>query len=156
MDVQLSAEITTGNMKTEGKKTIIVQVTINAPVERVWKNWISPDDIVKWNYASAEWHTPEAKNDLRIGGRFLYRMEAKDGSSGFDFAGVYSEVKPDELIEYTLGDNRKVKVVFAARENKTDVIETFEAEDINPVEQQRAGWLSILNNFKRHVESDRQ
>jgi uncharacterized protein YndB with AHSA1/START domain len=141
-------------MSSEEYKIITVQATINAPCEKVWELWTSPEHIIKWNYASDEWHTPHAENDLQAGGKFLYRMEAKDGSMGFDFHGVYKTVKTNELIEYVLGDGRKVSVVFNAVGNETKVTEKFEAEETNPHELQQKGWQAILDNFKRHVESD--
>ncbi len=136
------------------KNTVItIQADINAPIEKVWTAWTTPEDIVKWNAASADWHTTRAENDLRVGGRFSSRMEAKDGSMGFDFSGVYTVVKLHELIEYKLGDDRKVSIQFSTFNDKTKVIESFDAEETNPIEVQRTGWQAILNNFKRHVES---
>jgi uncharacterized protein YndB with AHSA1/START domain len=139
-------------MKPTEKSVISVQTVINAPVERVWKCWTTPGDIIQWNHASEEWHTPGAENDLRKGGKFLYRMEARDGSFGFDFGGVYDEVKTNKIIEYTLGDGRKVKITFSLLNDKTEVVETFEAESINPAEIQQEGWQAILDNFKKYVE----
>lgn len=140
-------------MTTLEKTTITVEATINAPVEKVWKLWTSPEHITKWNNASDDWHTPHAENDLRVGGKFLSRMEAKDGSFGFDFGGVYDEVKTNELIAYTIGDGRKVKVNFTKQDNATKVVSIFEAENENPVEMQRGGWQAILNSFKKYAES---
>jgi uncharacterized protein YndB with AHSA1/START domain len=137
----------------ETKNIITVETTVKAPVEKVWKTWSTPEDIKQWNSASDDWHTPFAENDLRTGGKFSSRMEAKDGSMGFDFAGVYENVVPNELIEYTIGDGRKVKITFSANGNETKVSETFEAEDQNPLEMQRSGWQSILDNFKKYTES---
>ncbi|MDD7794163.1 SRPBCC family protein [Clostridium sp. 'White wine YQ'] len=139
-------------METDKKTTITVETTINEQVEKVWKYWTEPEHIKKWNSASEDWHTPFAENDLRAGGKFLSRMEAKDGSFGFDFGGVYDEVKLNELISYTMGDGRKVRISFANKSNKTIVIETFEAEDTNSIELQQRGWQSILDNFKKYVE----
>jgi uncharacterized protein YndB with AHSA1/START domain len=139
-------------MESTGKTVISVQATINAPMEIVWKCWITPEDIVKWNNASDDWHTPRAENDLRPGGKFKYRMEAKDGNFGFDFAGVYDQVKTNQYIEYTIGDGRNVKIVFTGKGDQTDVVESFEAETTHSVDQQRNGWQAILNNFKKHVE----
>jgi YD repeat-containing protein len=141
-------------METIGKTIIAVSATINAPVEKVWKAWTTPGDIKAWNNASYDWHTPKAINDLQKDGRFSYRMEARDGSMGFDFEGIYNEVIENKLIGYTLGDGRKVKVTFTQSGKKTRITETFEAEDTNPVELQRDGWQAILNNFKRYTESD--
>jgi uncharacterized protein YndB with AHSA1/START domain len=129
------------------KKTITVQAVINAPVEKVWSFWITPGHITKWNNASSDWHTPRAENDLRVGKKFLYRMEAKDGSFGFDFAGVYDEIKRNELIAYTIDDGRKVKVTFTKNNDaETKVVETFEAESTNPIEMQRDGWQPLFFN----------
>ncbi len=137
------------------KKTITVQAEINAPIDKVWQFWTTPEHITKWNNASDDWHTPRAENDLRVGGKFIFRMEAKDGSSGFDFAGVYDEIKKNDLIAYTIDDERKVKVTFARNSGaETKVVETFEAESANPLEMQRSGWQAILDNFKKHVERD--
>jgi len=141
-------------METKDKTVITVESTVNAPVEKVWGYFTKPEHITKWNNASADWHTPSAKNDLRVGGNFLYRMEAKDGSFGFDFGGTYDEVKNGELIEYTIGDGRKVKVNFTGEGNKTKVTENFEAENMNSIELQKTGWQAILDNFKRYTESN--
>jgi len=139
-------------MKDENKQTIIVKRIINVPVEKVWQYWTEPEHIKKWNSASEDWHTTFAENDLRVGGKFLSRMEAKDGSVGFDFWGIYDEVKLYEVIESTLGDERKVKVTFVGKEEYTEVTESFEAEDINSIEMQQAGWQAILDNFKKYTE----
>ena len=141
-------------METKNRTKITVESTVKAPVEKVWKLWNGPEHITKWANASDDWHTPFAENDLREGGKFLSRMEAKDGSMGFDFGGVYDRVKPNELIEYTIGDGRKVIINFAGKGNETKVIETFEAEDTNPIEMQRGGWQAILDNFKKYAESN--
>jgi uncharacterized protein YndB with AHSA1/START domain len=140
-------------MKSNEKTNITVVAKIDAPVDMVWKYWTTPEDIVRWNNASEDWFTPRAENDLRTGGKFLSRMEARDGSSGFDFWGTYTDIKTCELIEYTLGDERKVKITFSAIDNKTEIVETFEAENTYTVDQQRIGWQSILNNFKKYAES---
>ncbi|MEJ5963293.1 SRPBCC family protein [Pedobacter immunditicola] len=140
-------------METESKTKITVETTVNAPVDRVWKFWTTPEHITQWNFAADSWHSPTAENDLRPGGRFVSRMEAKDGSMGFDFEGVYDEVKTNELIAYTLGDDRKVTVTFRDQGNQTKVVETFEAERQNPLELQQGGWQAILDNFKKHVEA---
>jgi uncharacterized protein YndB with AHSA1/START domain len=108
---------------------------------------------VKWNSASDDWHTTKSTNDLRAGGKFSSRMEAKDGSFGFDFEGVYDTVVINQLIEYTLGDNRKVTIQFSTIGNQTTVIETFDAETENSIDLQRNGWQAIMNNFKKYVEN---
>ena len=134
--------------------TITVESTIHAPVEKVWSLYTSPEHIKKWNNASPDWHTPYAENDLRAGGKFLSRMEAKDGSFGFDLWGIYDEVKTNELIAYTLGDNRKAKILFKSHNNQTAVKVTFEAETENTIELQKEGWQSILDNFKKYAEAN--
>jgi uncharacterized protein YndB with AHSA1/START domain len=138
---------------TTANPVLSIQGTINAPVEKVWKLWTSPEHITKWNTASEDWHTTFAENDLRTGGKFLSRMEAKDGSFGFDFGGIYDEVKPNELIRYTLGDGRKVSVLFTANGNTTRIESSFEAEGTNPLEMQKNGWQAILDNFKKYAET---
>jgi uncharacterized protein YndB with AHSA1/START domain len=135
------------------KTEITVKSTINAPVKKVWDFWSSPEHIKQWCNASDDWHAPQAENDLRTGGKFSTRMEAKDGSFGFDFGGVYDDVKTNELITYTMGDDRKVRIIFEADGDKTHVTETFEAEAQNPVEMQRGGWQAILDNFKKYTET---
>lgn len=141
-------------MSTTNVTKITVESTINAPVEKVWKYWSAPEHITKWCAASPDWHVPTAENDLTVGGKFSTRMEAKDGSFGFDFGGVYDDVKTNELIEYTMGDGRKVVVKFTGSGNETKVIETFDAETTNPVEMQRGGWQAILDNFKNYTETN--
>lgn len=140
-------------MATIEKTTITVKVTIKASVEKVWNTWSDPAHIIHWNAASDDWHTPNAENDLRVGGRFLWRMEARDGSVGFDFLGEYTKIDQHKLIEYTLDDGRKVQIVFASKGSETIVTEAFEAEQINPVDMQQAGWQAILNSFKTYVET---
>jgi len=137
----------------KAKIAITVQAAIAAPVDKVWNCWTDPSHIVKWNSASDDWHTPHATNDLRPGGKFTSRMEAKDGSFGFDFEGVYDEVILNEYIEYTIADGRKVKIVFNRNGDHCEVVETFEAETQNSVELQREGWQAIMNNFKKYVEN---
>ena len=140
-------------METKEKTVVTVSTVINAPVAKVWEYWSKPEHITQWCSASDDWHAPKAENDLRTGGKFSTRMEAKDGSMGFDFGGVYDVVKNDEYIEYTMGDGRKVQVSFAAKGNTTAIVEKFEAEEMNPVEMQRGGWQAILDNFKKYTES---
>ena len=135
------------------EKTIIeVEVSVNAPLHLVWQKWTNTQDIKNWNAASIDWHTTKAENDLRIGGKFTSRMEAKDGSMGFDFWGIYTEIKENEKIEYTLGDDRKVKIQFSEKDGITHIIERFEAETENTIELQKFGWQAILNSFKNYVE----
>lgn len=141
-------------MQQEKRPEITINATINAPVETVWKLWSEPEHIIVWNSASPDWHTPRAENDLRTGGKFSSRMEARDGSFGFDFAGVYDKVTLHEYIEYTMGDGRVVKISFSGDEHSTKIVETFEAEDQNPLDMQQAGWQAILDNFKKYAEEN--
>jgi uncharacterized protein YndB with AHSA1/START domain len=131
---------------------ITVETTVNAPVETVWRAYTTPEEIKQWNAASDDWHTTQATVDLRAGGAFTSRMEAKDGSLGFDFAGTYTKVVPNELIEYSFGD-RSGAVEFTAGDKGVTVRVTFDAEDEFPVAQQRQGWQAILDNFAKHVEA---
>jgi uncharacterized protein YndB with AHSA1/START domain len=140
-------------MKTAERTKIAVEVLVKSPIAEVWKLWTTPADITQWNNASDDWHTPRAEADFRAGGKFLFRMEAKDGSFGFDFGGVYDGVETHEYIAYTLGDGRKVEIRFTGSGTDTGVVETFEAESQNPIEMQRLGWQAILNNFKKYAES---
>ncbi len=140
------------NMETNQSTKVTVEAVVQASVEKVWTYWTEPVHIMKWNQASDEWHAPKAENDLRVGGTFLTRMEAKDGSMGFDFGGVYDTVKLHEEISYTMEDGRQVEIIFVNQGSETKVIETFDAEKTNPVEFQQAGWQAILDNFKRYTE----
>lgn len=141
-------------METVNRTKITVAATVNAPVEKVWEFWNTPAHIMKWCSASDDWHTPRAENDLRVGGAFSSRMEAKDGSFGFDFGGIYDKVETHKLIAYTLGDDRKVEIIFTAKGDATEVTETFEAEETNPVEMQQGGWQAIMDNFKKYTEAN--
>jgi uncharacterized protein YndB with AHSA1/START domain len=131
---------------------ITIGATVKASLEKVWKLWTTPQHITKWSHASDDWHTTRAENDLRKGGKFLSRMEAKDGSIGFDFTGEYTQVIPNKRIAYTLDDDRKVVIIFRDNGEETHISQTFEAEHENPVEMQRDGWQAILNNFKNYAE----
>jgi uncharacterized protein YndB with AHSA1/START domain len=135
------------------KQIITIETTINVPIEKAWKYWSEPEHITKWNSASEDWHTPHVENDLRTGGKFSTRMEAKDGSQGFDFGGVYDKVETNKLIEYTIEDGRKVKISFVPDGLKTHITETFEAENDHPMDMQKTGWQNILDNFKKHAET---
>jgi len=132
---------------------ITVAATINADLKRVWDYYTNPKHIINWNFADPTWHCPAAENELRVGGRYKARMEAKDGSFGFDFEAVYSEIIEGKEFTYEFG-GRTANIKFDVSDNQTQVIITFDAENENPVEMQKAGWQSILNNFKRYVESD--
>ena len=132
---------------------ITVHTSINASLEEVWRRFTWPADVEQWNTASEDWHTTKAENDLQVGGKFSYRMEARDGSFGFDFWGIYDTIDEFKQLDYTLGDGRKVSVVFEFSGIGTKLTETFETEDENPVEMQQFGWQAILDNFKKYVES---
>lgn len=133
---------------------ITVETLVRAPIAVVWKAWTTPEDIVQWNTASPDWHTTRASVDLRVGGAFSSRMEAKDGSMGFDFAGEYTEIVEHQLLVATFG-GRSLRAEFIPGEAGVTVRETFEAETTFPPEQQRQGWQAILSNFARHVEASR-
>jgi uncharacterized protein YndB with AHSA1/START domain len=139
-------------METGSNVKVTVKTTVNVPVEKVWEFWTEPNHITKWNNASEDWHTPVAENDLRPGGSFLSRMEAKDGSFGFDFKGIYDEVKLLEFISYSLEDGRKVEISFEGKENETEIIETFDPDTSNSIELQQTGWQAIIDNFKKYAE----
>ena len=132
---------------------ITVESLVNAPLGTVWDAWNDPSDIREWNSAHPDWHTTHSSVDLREGGTFTSRMEARDGSAGFDFEGTYTRIVPRERIEYRMGDGREVQVEFAESEGGVRVRETFDAETENPAELQRAGWQAILDNFRGHVEA---
>lgn len=132
--------------------TITVETTVSAPIEEVWRVWNTPDDIKQWNTPSKDWHTTQAAIDLRVGGSFSSRMEAKDGSTGFDFAGTYTKIVDHNLIESAFGD-RMLVVEFITGQDGVTVRETFDAETTHSIEYQRGGWQAILDNFKNHVES---
>ncbi len=134
-------------------KWLYMPANSQAPPKEVWEAWVTPDQIVKWNFAIDEWCCPSAEVDLRAGGRFKYRMEARDGSVGFDFEGVFTKIAPQESLHFELEDERLVTIEFMQTANGTRVTETFEAEDENSATQQKQGWQSILDNFKKHVES---
>lgn len=135
------------------QKTITIETTVHASVEKVWNFWTEPLHITKWNQASDDWHSPFAENDLRKGGKFKTTMAAKDGSFSFDFEGVYSTVLQHERIEYTLTDGRKVSIAFTADGNKTHIRETFDVEESHTPEQQRTGWQAIMDSFRNYAET---
>ena len=132
---------------------ITIDALIDAPLDRVWTRYTDPEHITRWNFASDDWCCPSAANDMRVGGRYIARMEAKDGSFGFEFGGTYTELTPRESMSYVLDDGRTVTTRFEQLGDKTRVTTAFEAEGENPVEMQRDGWQAILNNFKAHAEA---
>jgi uncharacterized protein YndB with AHSA1/START domain len=132
---------------------ITVETFVKAPLGRVWNAWNNPADIQRWNAAADDWHTTKSTVDLREGGTFRSRMEAKDGSEGFDFEGTYTRVVPNKTIAYRMSDGREVTVEFAERPGGVQVTETFDPETENTPDLQRQGWQAILDNFKRHVEA---
>ena len=140
-------------MSTTEKTVLTVSATVKAPIATVWESWNEPKHITNWAFASVEWHAPEAENDLRTGGKFKTVMAAKDGSMAFDFQGVYDAVEINKHISYTLGDGRKVSIDFSESEAGIFITESFEAENINPLEMQQGGWQAILNHFKQYTES---
>ncbi len=133
--------------------TITIKSTVKAPISRVWAFWTEPEHIMQWNHASDDWHTTNAANDLQVGGKFLSRMEAKDGSHGFDFEGEYTALDLHRHIAYTLSDGRKVEVHFGPSGKETHIKQFFEPESTNPAEMQAAGWQAIMDNFKKHAET---
>jgi uncharacterized protein YndB with AHSA1/START domain len=133
---------------------ITINAEIDASVEKVWEMWNSPEHIVNWNATSEDWQTTRASNELKIGGSSSCRMEAKDGSMGFDFNWIYTAVESNKHLEYTLEDNRKVVIDFSEENGKVNIIQTFDAETENTMELQKLGWQSILNNFKKYVENN--
>jgi uncharacterized protein YndB with AHSA1/START domain len=132
---------------------ITVETIVKAPLDAVWAGWNDPEAIKQWNTASDDWHTPSARVDLREGGSFCARMEAKDGSMGFDFEGTYTRVVPHSLVEYRMSDGRTCRIEFKPDGGAVRVTETFDAESENPAEMQRQGWQAILDSFARHVEA---
>ncbi|MEO5602703.1 MAG: SRPBCC family protein [Cyclobacteriaceae bacterium] len=141
-------------MDTTTKTAITIETSVNAPIEKVWRFWSEPKHITQWCNASEDWHAPYAENDLQVNGKFKTTMAAKDGSVSFDFEGVYKTVQPNKTIAYTLNDGRNVEIKFSGKGQETRVTETFEPEGTNPIEVQRGGWQSILNNFKKYTEAN--
>lgn len=134
------------------RRSIEVSVDVAASMDTVWMAWTDPQHVVKWNFASDDWCCPRAENDLRVGGTFNYRMEAKDGSFGFDFEGKYTEISDRQRIAYVMADGRTVETTFEDRGETVTVTTVFDAEDQNSVDMQRDGWQAILDNFKTHAE----
>ena len=133
---------------------ITVKASVNRSAKKVWDLWTDPKHIVKWNTASDDWHTTKAENDLKVGGKFLSRMEAKDGSFGFDFTGTYDEIIPQKRISFTMDDGRKSTTDFKESNGKVEITTIFDAESQNPIDMQRDGWQAILNNFKNYTETN--
>jgi len=133
-------------------KSITVQIAVNATPEKVWKAWTTPKEVMLWNNPSSDWHSPVVEIDLREEGKFLFRMQAKDGSEGFDHAGIYDKILLHELIEYTTKEGRKSRIVFTPHGNSTQVSETFEPDRSISVDRQQDFVGAILENFKKHVE----
>ena len=132
---------------------IKVAATINADAKKVWDYYTQPEHITQWNFAAPSWHCPSATNNMVVGGKYFARMEARDGSSGFDFEAIYDEINPGQSFAYSFGD-RKVTVEFKNLVNQTEVIIVFDPENENPIEMQRGGWQSILDNFKKYTETN--
>lgn len=132
---------------------IEVKETIDKNLDQVWEYWTKPEHITKWNRATEDWLCPTAENDLKEGGKFIYRMETQDEKVGFDFAGEYKEVKEKEKLVYQLEDGRNATVIFTEEDGKTTISETLDTEDENPVDQQKEGWQAILGSFKKYAES---
>lgn len=133
---------------------ITVETVVNAPIDKVWKYWNEPEHIKNWAFASDDWHAPHAENDPQTGGKFKTTMAAKDGSFSFDFEGEYVIVDDYSVIEYVIADGRRTKLKFTKENNGTKIVETFDAEDTNPIEMQRGGWQAILDNFKKYTEGN--
>lgn len=134
--------------------TITIQALVNADIKKVWNYWTNPQHIINWNFASNDWQCPKAENDVQVGGKYAARMEAKDGSFGFDFTAIYNQVIHLETLIYTMEDGRQATTTFNNQQGKTIVTTTFDAETENPIEMQQAGWQSILNNFKKYTEEN--
>jgi uncharacterized protein YndB with AHSA1/START domain len=141
-------------MTKADKPIITVEAIINATTEKIWQYWTLPEHITQWCQASPDWHAPYAENDLWVGGKFKTTMAAKDGSFSFDFGGVYTNVKENSRIDYTMDDGRRVEIEFAGEGGSTKITETFEAESENSLELQQGGWQAILNSFKQYAESN--
>lgn len=133
---------------------ITVEAIIHADVKKIWDYWTKPEHITKWNFAADDWQCPKAENDLRVGGKYSARMEAKDGSFGFDFEAIYDEVVVQQKITYTMLDGRRASTTFKNIDGGTNVVTVFDAENLNSIELQQQGWQAILNNFKKYVEAN--
>lgn len=135
-------------------ESITVETEVSAGINKVWDYWTNPLHIVHWNFASDDWHCPSAENDPRVGGSFKYNMASRDGKYSFDFEGIYNEIETEKKIAYELGDGRRVTILFTDLGNKSKIVETFDPENTNPMEMQRGGWQSILDNFKKYTENN--
>lgn len=135
------------------KPVITIEAIVNKPIDKVWECWTKPEHITKWCFASEDWHAPSSTSDFKVGGKISTRMEAKDGSFGFDFWGIYDGITANEKLAITMGDGRKWDTYFSVADGGVKVVEAFEAESENPIEMQQTGWQMILNNFKKYVES---
>lgn len=133
---------------------IKIKTTVNAPAEEVWNFWTEPEHIKNWNHASDDWHTPAVQNDVREQGNFSWRMEARDGSAGFNFTGIYTQVKKPESIKYVMDDGREVEITFNQNGDATIVEEIFDPDKDHSMEMQKTGWQAILDNFKKYVEQN--
>lgn len=137
-------------------KMITIKATTQSPIEKVWKAWNDPAHVIQWNSPSPDWHTPRAENDFTEKGKFNYRMEAKDGSFGFDYSGAYDEIVPLQKIRFHLDDNRQVEVEFESTASGVNIVEKFEPETENPEDFQQAGWQAILDSFVKYVDERMQ
>lgn len=135
------------------KQTITIEIVVKTTIEKTWKSWTNPKHIVNWSFASEDWHSPEAENDLRIGGKFRTKMATKDGSASFDFEGKYTSLEKYKTIQYIIADGRVVTISFEDLGESTKVTETFDPENIHSLELQKDGWQAILNNFKKYTET---
>ncbi len=133
-------------------KKITIQASINADINTVWNKYTDPNQIIHWNFASDDWCCPSASNNLKVGGKYIARMEAKDGSFGFDFEAIYDEIEPLSKLKYSFSDAREIEIYFESKNDSTDIKIIFDAENENPLDMQREGWQAILNNFKSHAE----
>lgn len=131
---------------------ITIQANVNSDINTVWNKYTDPQHIIHWNFASDDWCCPSASNDLRVGGKYVARMEAKDGSFGFDLEAIYNELDPLSKIKYSFSDDREIEIFFKSNDDSTDIKIIFDAESLNPIEMQREGWQAILNNFKAYAE----
>lgn len=140
-------------METQTPTVIKVEATVNVPAAKAWTYYTNPEHITQWNFASDDWQCPWANNDMRVGGEYSARMEAKDGSFGFEFAATYTEIEDGKKFTYIMGDGRKCTVSFLPLGNTTHIVVAFDAENQNPVEMQKDGWQAILNNYKKYAEN---